>query len=79
MKVIITGATGMVGKGVLFECLQNASIDAVLVVNRKSVDVSHPKLKEIIHKDFSDFNSIKDELTGYDACFFCMGVSYQLT
>lgn len=75
MKVIITGATGMVGKGVLFECLENASIDNVLVVNRNSVDVSHPKLKEIIHKDFFDLNAIRDQLIGYDACFFCLGIS----
>lgn len=75
MKVIITGATGMVGKGVLFECLENASIDNVLVVNRKSVDVSHPKLEEIIHKDFFDLSAIRDQLIGYDACFFCLGIS----
>lgn len=75
MKVIITGGTGMVGKGVLFECLENASIDNVLVVNRKSVDVSHPKLEEIIHKDFFDLSAIRDQLIGYDACFFCLGIS----
>lgn len=75
MKVIITGATGMVGKGVLFECLENTSIDAVLVVNRKSVEVSHPKLAEVIHKDFFDLGAIRDQLKGYDACFFCLGIS----
>ncbi len=75
MKVIITGATGMVGKGVLLECLDNASIDAVLVVNRKSVNVSDPKLKEIIHADFFDLDPIREQLAGYDACFFCLGIS----
>lgn len=75
MKVIVTGATGMVGKGVLFECLENPAVTSVLVVNRKSVDVQHEKLKEIIHKDFFDLSSIRQELAGYDACFFCLGIS----
>lgn len=75
MKVIITGATGMVGKGVLFECLENDAVESVLVINRNSVDVQHPKLKEIIHKDFFDLRSIQNELAGYDACFFCLGIS----
>ena len=75
MKVIITGATGMVGKGVLLECLSNESVTSVLVINRKSVDVQHPKLKEIIHKDFFDLSTIRNELTGYNACFFSLGIS----
>nr|WP_299382312.1 epimerase [Allomuricauda sp.] len=74
-KVIITGATGMVGKGVLLECLDHESISEVLVVNRNSLELSHPKLKEILLKDFMDLDKVKDELGGYDACFFCMGVS----
>lgn len=75
MKVILTGATGMVGEGVLHECLQHPKIEAVLVVNRKPCGLSHPKLKEILHSDFFDLSSIEPQLTGYDACFFCLGVS----
>jgi len=74
-KVIITGATGMVGKGVLLECLDHKDISEVLVIGRNPVDMEHPKLKELIQNDFSDFAGVKDKLTGYDACFFCMGVS----
>ncbi|MFK7921969.1 MAG: NAD-dependent epimerase/dehydratase family protein [Bacteroidia bacterium] len=75
MKVIITGSTGMIGKGVLLECLDSSEVEAVLVVNRRSVGIDHPKLKEIIHKDFFDISPIKANLMGYDACFFCMGMS----
>ena len=75
MKVIVTGASGMVGKGVLIECLENNEITQVLSIGRKTLGMNHPKLKEMIHKDFSEFDSVKDELKGYDACFHCMGVS----
>ncbi|KXX70876.1 NAD-dependent epimerase/dehydratase family protein [Flammeovirga sp. SJP92] len=75
MNVIITGATGMVGEGVLHECLNHSKVDSVLIINRRSYGMSHPKLKEILHKDFSDFSSIEKELNGYDAAFLCMGVS----
>lgn len=75
MKVIITGTTGMVGKGVLLECLDDERITEVLVVNRSSLNMQHPKLKEIIHKDFHNLSAIKEQLQGYDACFFCLGVS----
>jgi putative NADH-flavin reductase len=74
-RVIITGATGMVGKGVLLECLDHHDIKEVLVIGRNSLGMDHPKLKEIIHEDFSDFSTIKDKLNDYDACFYCMGVS----
>ncbi len=74
-KVIITGATGMIGKGVLLECLDHDSIDEVLVIGRNPGGMDHLKLKELIHKDFTDFTTIKDQLSGYDACFFCLGVS----
>ncbi len=74
-KVIITGATGMVGKGVLFECLDYEDISEVLVIGRSHLDIQHPKLKELIHKDFSDFSNLKNELSGYDACYYCMGIS----
>ena len=75
LKVVITGATGMVGKGVLLECLDSDSIDSVLLINRRSIEMEHPKLKEIIHKDFYDLSTIEELLKGYDACFFCLGVS----
>ncbi|MFD0940489.1 NAD-dependent epimerase/dehydratase family protein [Pedobacter boryungensis] len=75
VKAIITGTTGMVGEGVLYECLQNPNVEAILVINRKSCGYHHPKLKEIIHQDFFDFSSIENELKGYNACFFCLGVS----
>lgn len=65
----------MVGKGVLYECLDHDSVTEAVSVGRNSCGVDHPKHREIIHKDFMDFSSIKDQLKGYDACFFCMGVS----
>ena len=75
MKVIITGASGMVGKGVLLECLDHKDVESVLSIGRSAVGIKNPKLKELIHTDFSQFSSLKDELSGYDACFFCMGIS----
>lgn len=75
MRVIITGATGMVGEGVLHECLQHNDVEQVLIVNRRPFGLTHPKLREVIHKDFQDFSPIENELAGYDACFFCMGVT----
>jgi hypothetical protein len=75
LKVIITGATGMVGKGVLLECLDHVDIEEVLVIGRNNTGISHPKLKELIVKDFTDFSGFNDRLSGYDGCFFCMGIS----
>lgn len=75
MKVIITGTTGMVGKGILLECLDEAIVSEVLSISRKDIGIEHSKLKQILHADFSEFDSIQDELVGYDACFACMGVS----
>jgi uncharacterized protein YbjT (DUF2867 family) len=75
MKVLITGSTGMVGEGVLLECLKHSGIDQVLVINRKPGGVSHAKLREIIHADFFDLKPIEQQLTGLNACFFCLGVS----
>ena len=75
IKGIITGATGMVGEGVLHECLLNPEVEQVLVINRRPCNTQHPKLKELIHNDFFDFTGIEDELKGYNACFFCLGVS----
>jgi hypothetical protein len=65
----------MVGEGVLHECLQDPRVTAVLVVNRKPAGIVHPKLTEIIHADFYDFSAIEKYLSGYNACFFCLGVS----
>ena len=75
LKVIITGATGMVGEGVLMECLVSDDVESVLVINRRHGGQNHPKLKEIIHEDFFDFSPIESQLKGYDTCFFCLGVS----
>ncbi|WP_080238442.1 NAD-dependent epimerase/dehydratase family protein [Spirosoma rigui] len=75
IKAIITGATGMVGEGVLHECLQHPDVEQVLVINRKPGGVTHPKLREIIHTDFLNLTAIESQLTGYNACFFCLGVS----
>ncbi len=75
ISVIITGVTGMVGEGVLHECLQDPRVGSVLLINRKPSGVAHPKLKEIIHEDFFDFGPIEAGLSGYDACQFCLGVS----
>jgi uncharacterized protein YbjT (DUF2867 family) len=75
IKAIITGATGMVGEGVLHECLQHPDIESVLVINRRPCNVSHPKLTEIIHENFTDLSAIEHQLGGYNACFFCLGVS----
>jgi len=75
LSVIITGATGMVGEGVLYECLQHADVEKVLVITRNTCGYSHPKLTEIIHSNLSDISSLSDRLTGYNACYFCLGVT----
>ncbi len=75
MKVIVTGASGMIGKGVLLECLEHKDITEVLSIGRKTLGMDHPKLKELQHADFSEFDSVANQLKGYDACYHCMGVS----
>jgi uncharacterized protein YbjT (DUF2867 family) len=75
IKAIITGTTGMVGEGVLNECLQHPDVEQVLIINRKPGGVTHPKLKEVIHANFFDLSPIENQLAGYNACFFCLGVS----
>jgi uncharacterized protein YbjT (DUF2867 family) len=75
MNVIIFGATGMVGRGVLRECLLDDRVSAVLTVGRTPTGVSHAKLREIVHGDLLDLAPIEDDLAGFDACFFCLGVS----
>jgi len=75
IKAILTGATGMVGEGVLHECLLHPDVEQVLAINRKSCGVVHAKLKEILHTNFFDLSPIADQLKNYNACFFCLGVS----
>ncbi|HEX6252028.1 MAG TPA: hypothetical protein VFZ56_11395 [Gemmatimonadaceae bacterium] len=74
MRVILFGATGMVGQAVLRECLRDDTVDTVLAVGRNSTGVTHPKLRELIRRDMFDFSPAA-ELQGHDACFFCLGVS----
>jgi len=74
-RVIITGVTGMVGEGVLLECLESAAVEHVLVLGRRPYGMKHAKLEECIVKDFTDLSAVEDELRNYDACFNCAGVS----
>jgi len=75
MKVILFGATGMVGQGVLRECLLDPEVETVLAVGRSASGQRHAKLREIVHQDFLDYSAIESQLAGFDACFFCLGVS----
>jgi len=75
IKAIVTGATGMVGEGVLHECLQHPNVEQVLVVGRRRCGVNHSKLNELVIPDFYDLSSIRNQLVDYNACFFCLGVS----
>ena len=74
-RVILTGSTGMVGRGVLLECLDDPRIEAVLTINRRTLGMEHPKLREILLADFLAIATLREQLRGYDACFYCMGVS----
>ena len=75
ISVIVTGATGMVGEGVLLEALADPRVGRVLSISRRPLGRAHPKLAEIILKDFHDLSAIEAQLVGYDACYFCLGVS----
>ena len=75
MKVILFGATGMVGQSVLRECLLDDGVEGVLAIGRSSTGLTHPKLRELVRKDLFDFATAGTDLRGYDACFFCLGVS----
>ena len=75
MKILILGATGMVGQGLLRECLLDSEVDRVLTLVRSPTGQQNAKLREIVHQDFFDFSSIEQDLSGYDACMFCLGVS----
>lgn len=75
LKVILTGATGMVGEGVLHESLLSDKVECVLIIVRKTTGINHPKLLEIVHDNFFDISQIANKLIGYDTFFFCSGVS----
>ena len=75
MKVILFGATGMVGQGVLRECLVDPGVESVLAVGRSPTGQRHAKLREIVHDNFLDYSGVESQLAGFDACFFCLGVS----
>jgi uncharacterized protein YbjT (DUF2867 family) len=75
MKVLLFGATGMVGQGVLRECLLDADVTEVVTLGRTATGMRHAKLREIVHRDLFDYAPIEGELSGFDACFFCLGVS----
>ncbi len=75
MKVIITGSTGMIGKGVLLECLEDPDISAVLVINRRKLGLTHQKLRELIVSDFFAVDQYTGSLRGYDVCLFCLGTT----
>jgi uncharacterized protein YbjT (DUF2867 family) len=75
MRVILFGATGMVGQAVLRECLRDDGVERVLAIVRRPAGVTHPKLRELVRADLFDFDGLDADLQGYDACFFCLGVS----
>ncbi|MBI3110207.1 MAG: epimerase [Ignavibacteriales bacterium] len=74
-KAILFGGTGMVGEGVLHEALHDAAVQSILVIGRRSCNMKHRKLNELLHNDFYDYTTIEDRLRGYNACFFCLGVT----
>ncbi len=75
LRVIITGATGMVGEGVLLHCLQSDEVSEVLIINRKPLELAHPKLNELLLTDFNGLAAYSNKLVDFDACFYCAGVS----
>lgn len=75
MKVILFGATGMIGQGVLRECLLASDVELIETVGREPTGVEHPKVREVVHREMLDYRAIEGELTGFDACFFCLGVT----
>jgi uncharacterized protein YbjT (DUF2867 family) len=75
MKVLIFGATGMVGQGVLLECLRDTDVELVVTLGRTATGVRDPKVREIVHRDLLNYGGMEDSLAGFDACFFCLGVA----
>lgn len=75
MKIIITGSSGMVGEGVLKECLEDSAVSDILLLNRSSINTNKNKIKEVLISDFFDLKKIEQDIKGFDACFFCIGTS----
>ncbi len=75
IKAIVFGTTGMVGEGVLHECINSSEVEEILIINRKSFEINNAKVKELIIKNFDDFNSVNYDFSNFSACYFCMGVS----
>jgi nucleoside-diphosphate-sugar epimerase len=75
LNVLLFGATGMIGQRVLRECLPDPGVESVVSIGRSTTGVSDPKLREIVHADLSNYLPIESQLTGFDACFFCLGIS----
>lgn len=75
LNIIITGSTGMVGKGALLECIDSPDVESILLVNRNPIDIKHPKIKEVLINDFFNLVSIREDLKGYNACFYCLGIT----
>ena len=75
MKVLVFGATGMIGQGVLRESLLDPDVQRVVTIGRSATGQQHPKLEEIVHRDLHDYSAIEAQLTGFDACFFCLGIA----
>ncbi len=75
MNVLLFGATGMIGQGVLRECLLDPDVQRVLIIGRTASGQQHPKLRDLLHPNLLDFSDIEEQLSGFDACFFCLGVS----
>ena len=75
MKVLIFGATGMVGQGVLRECLLAPDVESVVAIGRNPTGPQHPKLRDLVHRNMYDYGDVESQLQGFDACFFCLGVS----
>src|SRR5690349_10968705 len=75
MRVLLFGATGMVGQGVLRECLLDDEVTQIVAIGRSATGKVHPKLRDVVHRDMSNYQVLEPELSGFDACFFCLGVS----
>ena len=75
MRVLLFGATGMIGSGVLLECLDSPEVTSVTSISRRPGNVTHAKLTERLHGDFEQFSTVRDAFADVDACFFCLGVS----
>lgn len=75
MRIVLFGASGMVGQGVLRECLLDPGVESVLSIGRSSTGIQHPKVREVLRRDLMWYTDIEPDLTGFEACFFCLGVS----